>query len=117
MAGKKCPECNGRGQGGSSEVGTAWVCFRCHGAGTVKPFKKIRREARIPMGPTFPDLPSVYDRDHGYVGDVASVFEDGVNVEHWDGKLWSFYQWSEVPNADEIKAAITAAATQTLAAS
>lgn len=102
----KCPECNGRGCGGSSEAGTAWVCFRCHGSGKIKPFKKSRRPARIQLGfERFPDVPSVFDEIHGYIGDVATIFEDGINVEHWDGELWKFYKWSEVPNADEIKAA------------
>jgi hypothetical protein len=47
----------------------------------------------------------VHSADGEFIGGVACVFDDGINVEHSDGNLWAFYKWSEVPNADEIKTA------------
>jgi hypothetical protein len=107
MSERDCPNCQARGHGGSAELGTAWSCDRCGGSGKLKAFKRIRRTARTWSASvrTFPGVPEVRSADGEFIGDVACVFDDGINVEHHDGNLWSFYKWSEVPNADDIKAA------------
>jgi hypothetical protein len=51
---------------------------------------------------------NIYAVHGGQAGDVVVIGEKGIAVEFWDGFLWEFFDWSEVKNAKEIKAAYAA---------